>query len=733
VNFLGEPVSMLGVWTLNPWVRLGQFAALVQFVYVVDASLRLWRTGSRESRRRAVIVGGTLAFFTLFASAQAGLVAAGVLRMPIVVSFPFVAVLLAMSYELSRDALRAAQLGRELRESEQQMAMATEAANLGVWVRDLVRNEILANAKWRALFGFTPAERLDLEKFLQRLQPDDHESFRQAVAKAASGDGRYEAEFRVVLPDGRMRWINSRGRVEFDSGGKPVRVRGISVDITDRKRTEEANRNAQELMAAVFNSVPGLLYLYTEDGQIVQWNKQHEEMTGFTSEELLNRRAGDWYDEEDRITFDRAIRTIFSEGYAEAEMKLIHKNGEKVPYFLTGSKVIINGKPHLVGIAIDISARKKAEELLRESEERMTLAAEAANLGVWVRDLTRNTIWASDQWRALFGFSPAERLDLEMLLQRIHPDDRDAIRLAMARANDGDGQYEVEFRVVLPDGRMRWVVSRGQVEFNGGGKPVRVRGVSMDITTRKQAEADVSQQRAELAHLTRVTMLGELSGSMAHELNQPLTAILSNAQAAIRFLAHDNIDLNEVRDILKDIVEQDNRAGEVIRRLRLLLKKGEVRQQPLDLNDVVQEVLKLIRSDLVNHSVVAHTELATDLPPVKGDRVQLQQVLLNLVMNACDAMNGNSPADRQLVVRTELCADKNVRVSVADCGVGLAPDKLEQVFMPFYTTKPHGLGLGLSVCRTIITAHGGNLRAANGEARGAVFYFTIPSLEEAGA
>ena len=733
VNFLGEPVSMLGVWTLNPWVRLGQFAALVQFIYVADASFRLWRTGSRESRRQAVIVGGSLAFFILFSSAQAGLVAAGVLRMPIVVSFPFLAVLLSMGYELSRDALRAAQLGRELRESEQQMAMATEAANLGVWDRDLVRNEISANAKWRALLGFTPAERLDLEKFLQRLHPDDHESFRQAVAKATGGDGRYEAEFRVVLPDGRMRWINSRGRVEFDGGGKPVRIRGISVDITDRKRTEEASRNAHDLMAAVFNSVPGLLYLYTEDGRLVQWNRQHEEMTGYTFEELLNYRIEDWFDEEDRLKLAREFPKVFSEGYTQVELNLILKNRQKMPVFATGSKVIIDGKPHLVGIAIDISVRKKAEELLRESEERMTLAAEAANLGVWVRDLARNTIWASDQWRALFGFSPAERLDFEMLLQRIHPDDRDAIRLAMARANDGDGQYEVEFRVVLPDGRMRWVVARGQVEFNGGGKPVRVRGVSMDITTRKQAEADVSQQRAELAHLTRVTMLGELSGSMAHELNQPLTAILSNAQAAIRFLAHDNIDLNEVRDILKDIVEQDNRAGEVIRRLRLLLKKGEVRQQPLDLNDVVQEVLKLIRSDLVNHSVVAHTELATDLPPVKGDRVQLQQVLLNLVMNACDAMNGNSPADRQLVVRTELCADKNVRVSVADCGVGLAPDKLEQVFMPFYTTKPHGLGLGLSVCRTIITAHGGNLRAANGEARGAVFYFTIPSLEETGA
>jgi two-component system, LuxR family, sensor kinase FixL len=480
VSFLGEPVSMLGVWTLNPWVRLGQFAALVQIVYVVDASLRLWRAGGRESRRRALIVGGPLAFFILFSSAQAGLVVQGVLRMPIVVSFPFLAVLLAMSYELSRDVLRAAQLGRELRESEHQMILAAEAANLGVWVRDLVRHEIWASANWRELFSFAPAERLNLEKFLQRLHPADRENFQSAVLKATNGDGRYETEFRVGLPDGRMRWMSSRGRVEF----------------------------------------------------------------------------------------------------------------------------------------------------------------------------------------------------------------------------------------------------------NGGGKPVRVRGISQDITARKQAEAETLRQRSDLAHLSRVTMLGELSGSMAHELNQPLTAILSNAQAAQRFLAHEDADMNEVRDILKDIVEQDNRAGEIIHRLRLLLKKGEVHQQPLDLNDVVQEVLKLIRSDLVNQNVAARVELAAGLPPVKGDRVQLQQVLLNLVMNACDAMNGNAPADRQLVVRTELSGDGNVCVSVADVGPGLAPDKLEQVFEPFYTTKTNGLGLGLSVCRTIISAHGGNLRAANGAARGAVFNFTIPSLPD---
>jgi C4-dicarboxylate-specific signal transduction histidine kinase len=256
--------------------------------------------------------------------------------------------------------------------------------------------------------------------------------------------------------------------------------------------------------------------------------------------------------------------------------------------------------------------------------------------------------------------------------------------------------------------------------------------VIVDITARKRAEAEAVRQRSELAHLSRVTMLGELSGSMAHELNQPLTAILSNAQAAQRFLAQDPIDLDEVRAILADIVEQDKRAGEVIRRLRMLLKKGEVQQQPLDVNDVVQDVLKLIRSDLQNHGVTARTALALDLPAVSGDRVQLQQVLLNLVMNACDAVNGNAPVDRRVVVRTELSAEEVVRVSVSDRGEGIAPGALEQVFAPFFTTKAQGLGLGLSVCRSIIAAHGGKLWAANNPDRGATFLFTLPVHPGAG-
>ena len=214
-----------------------------------------------------------------------------------------------------------------------------------------------------------------------------------------------------------------------------------------------------------------------------------------------------------------------------------------------------------------------------------------------------------------------------------------------------------------------------------------------------------------------MTMLGELSGSLAHELNQPLTAILSNAQAAQRFLAHDDVDLDEVREILTDIVDQDKRAGEVIHRLRLLLKKGEVEQQPLDVNNAVQEVLKLIRGDLANQGVTTLTKLGPALPTVKGDRVQLQQVLLNLVMNACDAMNGNAPADRQIVVSTELSRWRRRPLFGFRPWPGVAAGELEKVFEPFFTSKAHGLGLGLSVCRSIITAHGGKLWAANNPER----------------
>jgi PAS domain S-box-containing protein len=540
------------------------------------------------------------------------------------------------------------------------------------------------------------------------------------VEKALASRENYDVEFRVPLPDGQVRWISSRGHVGLDGNGKPDRLLGVSIDITARKRTEEASRNANQLMVAIFNSVPGLLYLYTEDGRLIQWNRQHEEMTGYSSAELLNRRAKDWFDERNWVKAAKTIAKVFSEGYAQTEVTMTLKNGQQMPIFATGSKVMIDGMPHMVGIALDISARKQAEEKFR-------LMVEASPSGIVLADRAGRMVLVNVQTENLFGYSRAELIgqSVEMLVPE---------RFRATHLGDRAGFMAKPEARAMGAGRELFALRKDGTEFPveiglspiQSGEGILLLAVIVDITARRQSEREITQQRNELAHLSRVSMLGELSGSLAHELNQPLTAILSNAQAAQRFLAHLHPDLNEVRDILADIVAEDKRAGEVIRRLRLLLKKGEVQRQLLNANELVLEVLKLVRNDLVNQSIVAHTELALNPPLLHADRVSLQQVLINLVMNACDAMAGTTGQDRQFTIGTGLADNNFVLVSVSDNGTGIAPEKLEQVFAPFYTTKAQGMGLGLSVCRTIITAHGGKLWAANNSGCGATIYFTLP-------
>jgi two-component system sensor kinase FixL len=252
----------------------------------------------------------------------------------------------------------------------------------------------------------------------------------------------------------------------------------------------------------------------------------------------------------------------------------------------------------------------------------------------------------------------------------------------------------------------------------------------VDISKRRQTELESARQRNELAHLSRVALLSELSVSLAHELNQPLTAILSNAQAAQLFLAKGAADPDELPQILRDIVQESKRAGEIIKRLRVLLKKGEIHRVPLDMNQVVDNVLKLIRSDLINQRVTVYSELAPDLPLVDGDEVQLQQVLLNLVVNACDAMAEVEAIDRRLFICTGLAGTNAVRVSVTDEGSGIPTEKIERIFEPFFTTKAIGTGLGLAVSRTLISAHGGELWAINNLRRGATVQFTLPVIAQ---
>ena len=378
--------------------------------------------------------------------------------------------------------------------------------------------------------------------------------------------------------------------------------------------------------------------------------------------------------------------------------------------------------------AAQLSRQLQASEAdLRETEQRMELAASAAKLGMWMWDIPRNEIWLTDKGRALFGFGASEKLDFDRFRSVLHPEDRQSVLQAIENTLHTGAEYEAEYRVVLPDGQLRWISGRGQVEFNGDGQPARVRGASVDITKRKQAEEQAARQRNEMAHLSRVSTLGELSGSIAHELSLPLSAILSNAQAAQRILANGQVDHTELREILNEVVSEDKRACEVVRRLRLWLKKGEVQQHSLRINNVVQDVLKLLRSDLIDQKVTVDCELARNLPAVIGDPVQLQQVLVNLVVNACDAMTDCNTAERRLIIRTGTENGSGaVVVSVTDRGGSIPAEKMKQIFEPFFSTKAKGMGLGLSVCHSIIAAHRGQLWATNNADCGATFHFSLP-------
>jgi two-component system sensor kinase FixL len=364
---------------------------------------------------------------------------------------------------------------------------------------------------------------------------------------------------------------------------------------------------------------------------------------------------------------------------------------------------------------------------LRASEQQKTLAAEAANLGFWSRELTRNEIWGSDRWRALLGFTKAQHVHYEDFSGRVHPDDREAMRRTLAKAIDGDGRYQAEYRVLLPDGTMRWLASQGRVEFSHDRRPARLQGVVLDISLRKHAELEAQEHRTEVARLLRAASLGELSSALAHELNQPLAAILYNAQAAQLFLARGTDDLEEIRHILGDIVTDDQRASEVIRRLRALLTKGEFQPQALEANQLIQEALNLMNHELQARAVGVITEFSPDLPSIRGDRVQLQQVLINLIQNAGDAMLQPPQDARTLTLKSCLVAGEGVEISVADTGSGIPQGGEERIFEPYHTTKPHGLGLGLSLSRSIVFAHGGRLWAENRATGGAVFRCTIPA------
>ena len=476
--------------------------------------------------------------------------------------------------------------------SAESLKLALNAAQMTIWDWSLPPGD----GNWRR--ESTPAP---FGAMLRVVHPEDQAVVAETITAAIVRGAPWDVEFRVVHPDGNVRWVMGKGEVLRDESGQPMRLLGVNVDITDRKRADEAVRASEELFARAFRSSPDAM--------------------------VISRRAD--------------------------------------------------------GQIIDVN----------------------------------------DRWEALFGYARATAVGRTMdeLPLAAGPQDSATLR----RLVEAPGSLrDVEVQFVTRSGETReTIIATEAVEM--GGHACFVTTIR-DITERQRAQREAQEQRQLLTHLGRVAVLGELSGALAHELSQPLTAILSNAQAARRMLMRPPVDLREIDEILEDIASADRRAGEVIRRLRAMFKRGESNWQLLDLNEITRDVLDFARSDLLTRHVQVTTTLAADLPNVRGDSVQVQQVLLNLIVNGCEAMIDNEPHDRMLSIETSVVDHETVGISVLDNGSGIRADILDQLFEPFVTTKRQGLGLGLTICRSIATAHGGQLWAGNNQDRGSAFRLLLP-------
>jgi PAS domain S-box-containing protein len=380
---------------------------------------------------------------------------------------------------------------------------------------------------------------------------------------------------------------------------------------------------------------------------------------------------------------------------------------------------------HIAGIAIE---RQRAQETLREREARINLAAESADLAFWVIYPEQNTAWMSDKGRAIYGFDSQQALNRDVICARVHSDERAAVHAAFDSACASLGLFESEHRLVLPYGKTRWVIVRGRCLQDEHGNLLELIGVTIDVSAQKQSELQLQIQREEMSHLNRVALMGEITASVAHELNQPLTAIANNASAARRFLERGNIDPDLLQQLLQDMVADSQRAGEVIRGIRALVQKDkQVVRSVLNLNAVIADTLRLVSSDILLRESVVTTRMDHSLPQVEAAPVQIQQVLLNLIMNALDAVEALPPNERRIIVSTRSLNGQSAEVSVRDFGPGLPKDRPDKVFDHFFSTKQTGMGMGLTIVRSIIEMHGGRITAENAPDGGARFSFHLPA------
>jgi PAS domain S-box-containing protein len=726
----GETVSA-PVGVPNPWTLVGQLSIVLLLIFFVDATITAWRRGDR---RRALIAGGSAISFVTLAAAQSALVIWGVIESPFFVSFPYLGMIAAMGYELSDNLVRAAQLAQRfqaseaaLRESEARINLAANAANLGLWIWDIPGDERWVTEKWRQLFGFVDSEPVTLDRFLQIVHPGDRERVKQVVQHVLEHGGEYEIEYRITRPDGSKRWILGHGSVELDEHAKPALARGVARDITKRKIAEEELRESEERFRTVADAAPVLIWMSGPDKLCTFFNKGWLEFTGRTAEQEL---GNGWAESVHSDDLEHCLEIYESSFDAwqpfTMEYRLRRNDGEYRWVLDSGTPRFADDGAFLgyIGSCIDITEQKRAEEKFR-------LVLDAVPNAMIMADSAGVITFASASATTVFGYSLSELIGRP--IETLIPE-----RFRNRHVGYREGYLSHPSSRAMGVGRDLFGLRKDGSEF-----PVEV-GLSpiptteglfilaslIDITARKQAELEHQRQNLELARVGRVVLMGELAASLAHEINNPIGAMVANASAGQRVIAAGKIETKELTELLADIVADGRRAGEIIQGIRNMVRKGKARRDLVQIERIIHELLRVVHADAIGREIKVTAKVDSDLGQVWGDPVQLLQVLLNLAINSFEAMSVIPPGGRRLVIRAGRSENGDILVSVRDSGPGFPGGIAEQLFEPFFSTKAEGTGMGLGIARSIIEAHDGTLSGENCDGGGACFTVRLPQGKE---